>query len=222
MATPPLPIVVLISGKGSNMRVLAEQAEGGALGARIRAVISDRTDAAGLGIAGALGIPTASLRPQDFADRDSFDQALAELVERYQPQLLVLAGYMRILNAGFIERFAGRILNIHPSLLPKYRGLHTHRRALAAGDSLHGASVHYVTEELDGGPVVIQGPVPVLRDDTEASLAARVQRAEHRIYPHAVRLIAAGRLRLQGGQPWLDGRPLETPLILNPELDSSS
>ena len=220
--TTALPIVVLISGKGSNMRVLAEHAQRGSLAAKICAVISNRSDAAGLEAARALGISTASLLPRDFADRDSFDQGLAELIERYQPQLLVLAGYMRVLNARFIERFAGRILNIHPSLLPKYPGLHTHRRALHAGESMHGASVHYVTEELDGGPVVIQGPVPVLPDDTEESLAARVQQAEHRIYPQAVSLIAQGRLHLQGGQPWLDGKPLDTPLILDSNLDSSS
>ncbi len=152
---------------------------------------------------------TAALAPRDFADRPSYDVALARLVGSYEPSLVVLAGFMRILTPGFIAPFAGRIVNIHPSLLPKYRGLHTHRRAIEAGDSVHGASVHFVTQELDGGPVIIQACVPVLPQDTEDSLSARVQRQEHRIYPQAIDWFASGRLQLSDGQVCLDGKPLQ-------------
>jgi phosphoribosylglycinamide formyltransferase-1 len=183
--------------------------------------LSDRPDAGGLQLAEQLGISTAALRPKDFPDRDSFDHALADIARQFSPQLLVLAGYMRILSPGFIERFSGQVLNIHPSLLPKYRGLHTHRRALDADDSVHGATVHFVTPELDGGPAVIQGEVRVRRDDTEESLSARVQRMEHRIYPQAVGWIASGRLKLQDGAPWLDGQPLTSPVIVRESDDAA-
>ncbi len=213
--TQQLPTVILISGRGSNMRVLAERAERGELPVKVRAVISDRADAAGLGIAAALQIPTATLSPRDFADRPAYDTALAALVSRYEPQLVVLAGFMRILTANFIAPFAGRMLNIHPSLLPKYRGLHTHRRALENGDSAHGASVHSVTEELDSGPVIIQARLAVQPDDTEATLSARVQSLEHSIYPQAVDWFARGRLILSGQQAWLDGAELQAPVVID-------
>lgn len=207
-----MPIVILISGRGSNMQAIAERAHLGELPVKVQAVISDRADAKGLATAAAMGISVATLSPAGFPDRTAFDAALAALVESHHPELLVLAGFMRILGNEFTARFSGRTLNIHPSLLPDYRGLHTHRRVLEAGDRRHGASVHFVTEELDGGPVVIQGEVPVLPDDTEASLSARVQRQEHRIFSKAVDWFARGRLVYRNGQAWLDGKPLASPV----------
>ena len=217
-----LPIVVLISGTGSNLRAIVEQARSGALPVEIRAVISDRAEAAGLAWAKSEGLKTVALAPREFADRAEFDRALAGLVGQFNPALVVLAGFMRILTADFVDRFAGRLLNIHPSLLPKHRGLHTHRRALDAGDREHGASVHFVTAELDGGPVVLQARVPVRDDDDEATLAARVLDEEHRIYPECIGWFAAGRLRLQDGVALLDGRPLETPVLREAKGDASA
>lgn len=215
-----LPIVVLISGRGSNMHAIAERAGCGDLPVEIRAVVSDKAEAAGLAAAASMNISTRSLSPREFPDRASYDQALAALVESFQPRLVVLAGFMRILSPGFIAAFSDRILNIHPSLLPLYRGLHTHRRALEAGDALHGCSVHFVTEELDGGPVVIQGQVPVRSGDSESTLSARVQRQEHRIYSQAIDWFARGRLQLREQRAWLDGQPLHTPVIAPPLEDS--
>ena len=208
-----LPVVVLLSGTGSNLRAIAAQANAGELPVEIRAVISDRPDAPGLAWAAAQGLRTVALPPRDFPDRAAFDRALAETVAGFDPGLVVLAGFMRILGDEFVDRFAGRLLNIHPSLLPKYRGLHTHRRALEAGDRHHGASVHFVTRELDGGPVVIQARVPVRDDDDEASLAARVLTEEHRIYPECIGWFAAGRLQCRDGVVHLDGRPLTGPVL---------
>jgi phosphoribosylglycinamide formyltransferase-1 len=210
-----LPIAILISGRGSNMRAIAERAASGELPVEVRIVISDQPQAAGLAAAAALQIPTQTLSPRDYPDRASYDAALAQLLLRYEPALIVLAGFMRILSPGFIDAFAGRVLNVHPSLLPKYRGLHTHRRALAAGDATHGVSVHFVTTELDGGPVIIQSLVEVRPGDTEASLSARVQQQEHRIYPQAIDWFARGRLRLANDQVWLDDRFLEAPIIVD-------
>jgi phosphoribosylglycinamide formyltransferase-1 len=207
-----LRTAILISGRGSNMRVIAERAADGGLPIEIRVVVSDRAAAEGLQTAAALNLPTRVLEPRDFVDRAAYDQALVRLVSEYEPQLVVLAGFMRILTPYFIGAFAGRILNIHPSLLPGYRGLHTHRRVLEAGETLHGVSVHFVTEELDGGPVILQAEVPVMPGDGESALSARVQRAEHRIYSQAIEWFARGRLLLKDGRAWLDGRPLETPL----------
>jgi phosphoribosylglycinamide formyltransferase 1 len=207
-----LPIAILISGRGSNMRVIAERAAAGTLPVDVRVVVSDQPAAEGLQAAAALNIATRVLAPREFADRPSYDRALVQLLEQYQPKLIVLAGFMRILTPHFIGAFPGRMLNVHPSLLPKYRGLHTHRRALEAGDTLHGVSVHFVTEELDGGPVVLQAEVPVLPGDSEKTLSARVQQAEHRIYPQAIDWFARGRLLLKDGRAWLDGKPLDAPL----------
>jgi phosphoribosylglycinamide formyltransferase-1 len=212
-----LPIVILISGRGSNMRAIAEQATKGALAVEIRAVISDRADAPGLATAAEFGIPAVALSPRDYTDRPAYDSALASLVASYSPALVVLAGFMRILTPNFIGPFSDRILNIHPSLLPKYRGLHTHRRALEAGDTCHGVSVHFVTQELDGGPVIIQARVPVLPGDSEADLSARVQRQEHRIYPAAIEWFAQGRLELRDDRAWLDGRRLDEPVTTEGE-----
>lgn len=209
-----LPIVILISGRGSNMRAIAERAQRGELPVDVKAVISDKADAGGLTIAQSLQIPTETLSPAGFPDREAYDAALAERVASYAPGLIVLAGFMRVLTRKFIERFEGRILNIHPSLLPKFTGLHTHRRVLAAGESTHGVSVHFVTEELDGGPVIIQACLPIHPGDTEDTLSARVQRQEHRIYPQAVEWFAQGRLESHDGRVWFDGKPLSAPIVV--------
>lgn len=210
-----LPIVILISGRGSNMRVIAERAANGELPVTVSAVISDQPEAAGLATAAAMGIPIQVVTPRSFADRASFDAALADLVSQYRPGLVVLAGFMRILTGRFIAPFADRIFNIHPSLLPHYRGLHTHRRVLQAGDTRHGASVHFVTEELDGGPTIIQACVAVQPGDDEARLSARVQQQEHRIYPKAIEWFARGRLQLRDGAAWMDGKPLDAPVMVD-------
>lgn len=214
-----LPIAILISGRGSNMRAIAERARDGRLPVDVRVVVSDQPDAPGLATAAAMGIPTRTLQARGFRDREAYDAALAELLASFRPELIVLAGFMRILSPPMVARFAGRMMNIHPSLLPKYPGLHTHRRVLAAGDAVHGASVHFVTEELDGGPLIIQARIDVRAEDTEESLSARVQRQEHRIYPQAIEWFARGRLELRpgpgGGQAWLDGRPLAHPVLVD-------
>jgi phosphoribosylglycinamide formyltransferase-1 len=215
--TPLLRVVVLVSGRGSNLKAIAAQADAGALPIRIEAVISDRADAGALDWARDRGIPGAVLSPRDFADREAYGRDLGDLVAGYAPQLVVLAGFMRILSDEFVLRFSGRMLNIHPSLLPRYPGLHTHRRALEAGDAEHGASVHFVTPELDGGPVVIQARVPVLSGDDEDTLAARVLREEHVIYPLCIGWFAAERLALRDGAVWLDGKPLDAPVMLGHE-----
>jgi phosphoribosylglycinamide formyltransferase-1 len=214
-ATHRLRVVILISGRGSNMRAIAEHAQHGTLPIDIVAVISDKADAQGLATAASLNIPTRTLSPRDFPDRESFDAALASLIETFDPELIVLAGFMRILTPEFIARFHDRILNIHPSLLPKFRGLHTHRRCLEERDARHGCSVHYVTAELDGGPVIIQASVPVLPNDTEATLSARVQQQEHRIYPEAIDLIARGRVMFRDERVWLDGQPMTQPIVID-------
>ncbi|HTJ17450.1 MAG TPA: phosphoribosylglycinamide formyltransferase [Steroidobacteraceae bacterium] len=207
-----LPIAILISGRGSNMRVIVERAAAGTLPVDVRVVVSDKPSAEGLSLAADMNIATRVLEPRDFPDRPAYDRALVELLRQFQPQLVLLAGFMRILTPQFIGAFAGRMLNVHPSLLPKYPGLHTHRRCLEAGDAAHGASIHFVTEQLDGGPVVLQAEVPVVPGDTEITLSARVQQAEHKIYPQAIDWFARGRLLLQNGRAWLDGKPLDAPL----------
>ena len=210
----PLPVVVLISGGGTNLQAIIDAAEQG-LPIKIRAVISNRPDAYGLERARRAGIPTEVLDHRDYPDRESFDRALARLIDSYQPELVLLAGFMRILTPGFVHHYAGRMFNIHPSLLPRHQGLHTHERALQAGDSEHGASIHFVTEELDGGPVILQARVPVKEGDTPDTLAARVLEQEHRIYPLAVKWFAEGRLALDGNRVLFDGRPLQKPLQLD-------
>ena len=180
-------IVILISGRGSNMEAIVEACAAQAWPARVAAVISNRADAAGLDYAAARGIATAVVEHRAYADREGFDAALAQAIDAQAPDVVVLAGFMRILTPGFVQRYAGRLLNIHPSLLPAFTGLHTHRRAIEAGCKLAGATVHYVTAELDHGPIVAQAAVPVLPGDTEQTLAARVLTSEHRLYPMAVR-----------------------------------
>ena len=188
--------------------------------ARIAAVISNRADAAGLAFAARQGIETAVVAHTDFADRSQFDVALRDAIDVYAPDLVVLAGFMRVLGEGFVRHYAGRLLNIHPSLLPAFPGLHTHRRALAAGVKLHGASVHFVTTELDGGPIVIQAAVPVLPDDDEDCLASRVLAEEHRIYPQAVRWFVEGRLSVtDNGQVEVAGASLAVFALHLPPLD---
>ena len=214
-AADPLRVVVLISGSGSNLQALID-AQCADSPYRIAAVISNVDEAFGLERARRAGIPAQVLSHRNFPDRGAFDQALAALIDRFEPGLVVLAGFMRILTPQFVSRYAGRMMNIHPSLLPRFRGLHTHQRALDAGETEHGASVHFVTEELDGGPVIVQARVPVLRGDDADTLAARVLTQEHRIYPAAVGLFAEGRLRLgANGRPLLDGSVLEQPLGLD-------
>ncbi len=216
MADQPLSVVVLISGGGSNLQALIDARDRGELPIRIVAVISNQQSVQGLERARRAAIPTEVLSHLAFPDREHYDEALAELIDRYQPGLILLAGFMRILTPGFVARYPGRMLNIHPSLLPKYRGLHTHQRVLDAGETEHGASVHFVTAELDGGPVIIQARVPVLAGDNAESLAARVLIREHIIYPTVVGWFAQGRLRLgEDGLPWLDGVAMGTPKRLD-------
>jgi phosphoribosylglycinamide formyltransferase-1 len=192
-------IVILISGRGSNMEALIAARDAGALPVNIAAVISNRPEAAGLETAARAGIATHYVDHKGFAERDRFDAALAECIDQFAPDLVVLAGFMRILSDGFVRHYAGRLMNIHPSLLPSFPGLNTHRRALAEGVRIHGCTVHFVTPALDHGPIVIQAAVPVLDGDDEATLAARVLAEEHRIYPQAVRWFAEGCLAVDNG-----------------------
>ena len=208
MPSTSCDVVVLLSGTGSNLQALIDSTRTGDSPVRIRAVISNRADAYGLQRARDAGIDTAVLDHKAFDGREAFDAALVELIDGFAPQLVVLAGFMRILSAGFVRHYHGRLLNIHPSLLPKYKGLHTHQRALEAGDTEHGCSVPFVTEEPDGGPLVVQAVIPVVSDDTPERLAQRVHRQEHLIYPLAVRWFAEGRLRLGEHGALLDGQPL--------------
>ncbi|MFJ7884907.1 phosphoribosylglycinamide formyltransferase [Pseudomonas sp. NPDC096917] len=201
-------VVVLLSGTGSNLQALIDSNDVKDSPANIRAVISNRADAYGLQRAKNAGIDTRVLDHKAFEGREAFDAALIEIIDTFNPQLVVLAGFMRILSAGFVRHYQGRLLNIHPSLLPKYKGLHTHQRALEAGDSEHGCSVHFVTEELDGGPLVVQAVIAVESNDSPHSLAQRVHTQEHLIYPLAVRWFAEGRLSLDEQGALLDGQLL--------------
>ena len=207
----PLSVVVLISGNGSNLQALINAAEEEKYPARISAVISNRNDAYGLQRARAAGIVCRVLPHHAYETREIYDQALMALIDSFDPGLVALAGFMRILSANFVEHYSGRLLNIHPSLLPKYKGLNTHQRVLDDGEIEHGASVHFVTLELDGGPLILQSPVPVLADDTAESLAARVLNQEHIIYPQAVKWFAEGRLKLVDGVAMLDNKVISTP-----------
>jgi phosphoribosylglycinamide formyltransferase 1 len=192
-------IVILISGRGSNMEAVVHAARNEQWPARIAAVISNKADAKGLEFAAAHGIATAVVPNKAFASREAFDAALQEEIDRFAPDLVVLAGFMRILTPGFVDHYAGRLLNIHPSLLPLFPGLHTHQQALDAGESRHGATVHFVTAQLDHGPVVAQAAVDVLPGDTADTLAARVLAEEHQLYPRAIRLFIEDRLRIEQG-----------------------
>lgn len=222
MSTPRrLPTVILISGRGSNLHAILRATTEQALPIDIRAVISNRPGAPGLALARAAGVPTQVLDHTAFPDRQSFDDALQALIDRHAPGLVVLAGFMRILSPSFVKHYHGRMLNIHPSLLPEFGGLDTHRRALEAGVREHGASVHFVTPAVDGGPVVLQARVPVLPHDTVVTLAARVLEQEHRIYPQAIRWFAEGRLRLADDSSTehalLDGKRVDPEPVTQPQ-----
>lgn len=211
-ATPErLPVVILISGSGSNLQAIMNAVQSGDLAVEIRAVISNRPHAHGLERARQAGIPTAVIDHTDYPGRAGFDAALLALIETYQPKLVVLAGFMRILTSAFVRHFRGRLINIHPSLLPAFTGLHTHQQAIEAGAREHGASIHFVTEELDGGPVIVQAKVPVMTEDDAETLARRVLEREHELYPLALAWFAAGRVCLAGDQVLLDGQVLTLP-----------
>ncbi len=191
-------IVILISGRGSNMEAIVRAFRQENWPARLCAVISNRADAAGLAFAERAGIPTRVVSHKDYADRETYDAALQAVIDTYEPDLVILAGFMRILTAGFVEHYTGRMINIHPSLLPSFRGLHTHRQAIEAGVRVHGATVHFVTPELDGGPIIAQAIVPVLPGDDEDTLADRVLAQEHRLYPRVVRWITEDKVTYTG------------------------
>lgn len=207
-------VIILISGRGSNMQALVEAK----LPVNIAAIISNNPDAPGVAYAKSHGIATAVVNHRDYPDRETFDTALAEKIDSYSPDLLVLAGFMRILTDGFVNHYAGRMLNVHPSLLPSFTGLHTHRRALEEGVKVHGCTVHFVTPTLDHGPIVAQAAVPVLPGDSEQALAARVLKQEHQLYPQAIRWFAQGRLTLtQDGRVNLSGALLSDTALLSPQ-----
>ncbi|MBT79261.1 MAG: phosphoribosylglycinamide formyltransferase [Alteromonadaceae bacterium] len=208
MTTAKPRLCVLISGNGSNLQAMIDSIEAGQLQAEIVAVISNRPGVFGLERAVKAGIPAHCLDHKDFSDRDEFDAKLQSLIDSFSPDGVVLAGFMRILTPEFVEHFSGKLLNIHPSLLPKYKGLHTHQRAIDNGDKEHGVSVHFVTPELDGGPVIIQSRVPVFEDDTADELAERVQEQERRIYPLVLKWFVAGRLTMKDNKAVLDDKIL--------------
>jgi phosphoribosylglycinamide formyltransferase-1 len=214
---PAVPkLAVLISGQGRNLQAILDAVAAGKIPAHMACVISNRADASGLERARAAAVPAIAVPHTDYPSREAFDAALASVLKPHQPDIIALAGFMRVLGDGFIRHFEGRMVNIHPSLLPKYRGLHTHRRVLEAGDREHGASVHFVTGDLDGGPVAIQGGFSVKPQDTEQSLAERVMHeVELKIFPQALAWLARGELRYSGGQAHFRGAPLSAPLSLS-------
>ena len=207
-------VVVLISGSGSNLQAFIEAQKAPDFFGEIKAVISNKTDAYGLTRAEQAGIPAIAVAHQDFEDRLSFDTALAQVIENFQPDLVILAGFMRILTAEFVSQFKGRLLNIHPSLLPKYPGLHTHRKALDNKDKYHGTSVHFVTEELDGGPIIGQSKTEILASDDEESLVKRVQALEHQLYPEIAKLFLNGSISLQKDRVYFENNPLQVPITI--------
>ncbi|WP_221076439.1 phosphoribosylglycinamide formyltransferase [Agarivorans aestuarii] len=201
-------IVVLISGSGTNLQAIIDACEEGRINASISAVVSNKADAYGLERAKQAAINTVVVNPKEYSDRESYDLALAEVIEQHNADLIVMAGFMRILSQAFVERFSGKMLNIHPSLLPKYQGLNTHQRAIEAKDQEHGCSIHFVTPELDGGPVILQAKVPVFSEDDADALAARVQVQEHAIYPLVVNWFIEGRLNMENDSALLDDKIL--------------
>ncbi|MEI7613338.1 MAG: phosphoribosylglycinamide formyltransferase [Betaproteobacteria bacterium] len=211
-------IVILISGRGSNMESLLEAVVSGALPVHLAAVIANLPDAKGLAVAAAKGVKALSVDHRQFDSREAFDTALAAKIDEFSPDLVVLAGFMRILSDGFVQHYAGRLINIHPSLLPLFPGLHTHRQALEEGVRIHGCTVHFVTPALDHGPIIAQVAVPVLDGDDEARLAARVLAQEHRIYPLAVRWFAEGRLCIVDGRVVLDAQQDASGVLTVPTL----
>lgn len=212
-------VIVLVSGNGSNLQAIIDQTEKGQLPIKLCAVISNVPQAKGLDRARRHNIATEVVNHKEFESREAFDSALRDSIDGYRPDLLVLAGFMRIFTPEFTRHYEGRMLNIHPSLLPKYQGLNTHRRAIEAGDTEHGVTVHFVTAKLDGGPPIIQAYVPVLENDDEDKLAARVLIEEHKIYPQAIKWFAEGRLKMKDGSSWLDGERLpSTGFVINKHL----
>ncbi|MFA0038439.1 phosphoribosylglycinamide formyltransferase [Vibrio sp. 10N.261.52.A1] len=201
-------IVVLVSGSGSNLQAILDACDSNMIDASVKAVFSNKAEAFGLERAKNAGVDARSVNPKDFGSREEFDHELMIQIDAYQPDLIVLAGYMRILSSEFVRHYAGKMVNIHPSLLPKYPGLHTHQRAIDAKDKEHGTSVHFVTEELDGGPVILQAKVPVFEDDDAELLARRVLTQEHTIYPMVCKWFAEDRLSMIDGQAVLDGKVL--------------
>ena len=216
MAKQRVPLVVLVSGSGSNLQAIIDASSNPDYPAEIVAVISNIEGVKGLERAEKAGIPTAVLDHKNFPDRESYDFALRELIDSYHPEIIVLAGFMRILTDEFVNTYLGKMLNIHPSLLPKYKGLNTHQKAIDAGDERHGATVHFVTPDLDSGPLIIQAEVPVLANDTSESLAARVLEKEHQIYPQAIEWLASGRISMtDDGSVLMDNQKLQKPYRLN-------
>ncbi|WP_448555583.1 phosphoribosylglycinamide formyltransferase [Thalassotalea montiporae] len=201
-------ILVLISGSGTNLQALIDACKSPDYPGQVVGVLSNKADAYGLERAANADIATTTLSHRDFATREAYDDALMAAIDKYQPDVIVLAGFMRILTPAFVQHYQGRLVNIHPSLLPKYQGLNTHQRAIDAGDDEHGVSVHFVTEELDGGPVILQAKVPVFENDTADELAARVHEQEHRIYPLVVKWLCQGRLKMVDEKAILDDTPL--------------
>lgn len=201
-------LVVLISGSGSNLQAILDACQQGRIKASVAAVFSNKASAFGLERARRAGVAAHVIAAADYESREAFDRQLMQEIDAYAPDLVVLAGYMRILSPAFVAHYHDRLLNIHPSLLPKYPGLHTHRQAMINGDSEHGASVHFVTEQLDGGPVILQARVPIFSDDSEEEVVARVQHQEHAIYPLVISWFVEGRLVMRDNAAWLDGNPL--------------
>ena len=204
--------VILISGSGTNLQSFIDKTASGDLDLELSLVFSNRPDAFGLERAKKAGIPTACIEHSDFADRESFDRAVAGVIDEYEPELIVLAGFMRILSPWFVQHYEGKVLNIHPALLPKYPGLNTHQRALDAGDEWHGSTVHFVTEELDGGPRILAGRLRVVPGETADELQHRVQAIEHQIYPESAGLVGSGRVRFERGQALIDGVIADEPI----------
>jgi len=213
-------IVVLISGNGSNLQAIIDGCAKGTIPGKITGVIANKANAYGLQRAAAAGIATQVVSHKDYADRQSYDISLQTAIESFKADLIVLAGFMRILTPGFVQHFSGKLLNIHPSLLPKYQGLDTHQRAIDAGDTEHGCSVHFVTEQLDGGPVILQAKVPIFPGDNASTVAARVHEQEHLIYPLVVRWFCQNRLQQRANEAWLDGNLLSAQGYAQDEDDS--
>jgi len=204
---------ILISGSGTNLQAFIDAVESGDLDLDLTVVFSNNPNAFGLERAEKAGIPTACIQHSDFPDRESFDAAVIAELDRFEPDLLILAGFMRILSKSFVLHYAGKILNIHPALLPLYPGLNTHQRVLDAGDQWHGSTVHFVTEELDGGPRILQGRLTVIPGESADELATRVQAVEHKIYPLAASWVGSGKVKFRNGQSWVDGKLSEEPAI---------
>ena len=208
-------IAILISGSGTNLQAFIDRCSSGQLDADIGLVVSNNPQAFGLTRAADASIETACVYHGDFDSREQFDRAVAAELDRHAPDLVVLAGFMRILSPWFVKHYEGRVLNVHPALLPLYPGLNTHQRVLDSGDSHHGSTVHFVTEELDGGPRVVAGRIPIHAGESAADLQARVQAVEHQVYPQAAQWFAEGRLEYRNEQAWFDGKPLDAPILID-------